>query len=211
MNQHDRHPIAAPPPSLLRDHAPAPSSVAVVAEVRSDASIKFDPQAAPAFLTLPQNGFGSLLLWRFRLSWSKAQEVQLWLTGPSPVNPITREAELRDFFNTLTITPLGGGGPATFLHYIGTFLSSDLAYASYTLAVGMHVPVPRQQYQEVWMARLDSLKTAAPAWYADLMQFLRLCLDPATISEEFAQLASNVGDLTQNPANHPMISRLLSP
>lgn len=211
MNQHDRHPVAAPPSALLRGHAPAPSTAAVVAEVRSDASIKFDPQTAPAFLTLPRNGFGALLLWRFALPWSKAQEVQTWLTGPSPVNPITREAELRDFFNGMTIPPVGGGAPTSFLHYIGTFLSADLAYASYTLAVGMHVPVPRQQYQEVWMEQLDGLKKTAPAWYNDLIQFLRLCLDPATISEEFAQLASNVGDLTQNAANHPMITRLLAP
>ncbi|MCK8784067.1 hypothetical protein M0638_06700 [Roseomonas sp. NAR14] len=212
MKEPEDRRAAAPPASLLRADASAPATVAVVAEVRSDASIKFDPMLAPGYLGLPKDGFGALLLWRFQLSWSRAQEVQKWLAGPSPVNPpITREEEFRDLINGLDSSKDGSG--EFFLHYVGTFLAADQSYASYTIAVGMTKPVARQDYQRIWMEKLDALKKnpASRAWYDELIAFLRLCLDTPLVSEEFALLASNVGDLTGNAANHPMVTRLLAP
>jgi hypothetical protein len=216
--QRNRTSVAPPPEFLLRDGLPAPEARTIAAEVRSDASIKFNPKAAPAFLLAPNQAFGALLVWRFELAWSVANQIQQWLTGPSPISPgNTCEEELQGLFNNLRVAPAAGGVPQSFLTYVGTFLAADLSYASYTMAVGMRFPVSRQLYQQALMNELNALK-ANPAtlpWYTSLMGYLRLCLDPPSTREEFALLASNVGVLTAPAggaaADFPMVDKLLNP
>src|SRR4051812_21300623 len=93
-------PLSAPPAHLLRRQAP-PDAQTVVSELRTDASLDFDPSAAPAALMV-NDSFGALIQWRVDLSWNQAQEVQLWLNGaPAGAAFATREEALKDFFENM--------------------------------------------------------------------------------------------------------------
>jgi hypothetical protein len=206
--------ITAPPAWLLGADAPEISTV--TAEVRSDASIPFDPKDAPAFLNL-QGGtrFAAFVLWHVDLAWPDAQRLQLWLTG-APAGGIapTREEALKDFIENL-VAPDPSGAPVNFASYLGTFLASDLSHAAYTTLIGLRRPLPRAVYQKAW---IDGLSGASGApWFPELRDFLRMVLAQPSSREEFMQLAQGVGDLKasrgavpplQN-AVHPMINLLI--
>jgi hypothetical protein len=174
--------ITPPPAPLLSSDTAPPEARTVIAEVRTDASIPFDPQAAPGFLVIPNVGFGALIQWRVDVSWSQAQEIQLWLTG----------------------------APAQFLDYVGTFLATGLSHASYTLVLGMRVPIPRDAYQTSFNNALNGLLGVAglAGWPAELISFLKMMLNQPSSREEFLNLASNVGDLTVGGS--PLIQKLIA-
>src|SRR5262245_33215575 len=113
-------PIARPPAELLEGSG-HPEVRTLIAEVRSDAALSFDPLAAPSFLTLASVAFGALIIWRVDLSWSQAEELQDWLTG-TPVGaglPATREEALKDFFDQLKVNN------AQFLDFVGIYLTTS--------------------------------------------------------------------------------------
>jgi hypothetical protein len=124
--------IGPPPAALLGSGAAAPEARTVISEVRSDAAVPFDPSALPHLLER-----GALIQWQVDASWSQAQEIQLWLIG-APAGGWgggafpNREAALRDFFENLQ----SGTPPAPFLEYDGTFLTTDLSHARYTMVLG---------------------------------------------------------------------------
>lgn len=186
--------INPPPASLLLAGVGAPQALTVTAEVRSDASIPFLPQDAPAFFNLAAGTrFGAFVVWRVDLSWPDAQQVQLWLSA-APAGGLfpTREEALKDFIETLVAPNPATGVDDPFANYLGTFLTSDLSHASYTVLIGFKRPVPRNEYQRAWANGLDGASGAA--WFGELVAFLRLMLAQPTSREEFIQMARNVGD-----------------
>jgi hypothetical protein len=193
--------ILPPPVSLLDPNTAAPQAQKLLAELRTDASLDFDPQAAPQFLTIINSGFGGLVTWHVDLSWSDAQKVQLWLAGaPAGGAAPTREEALKDFFENLT-----DPNNNFFLNYIGTYLATALSHASYTMLLGMRVPVPRDVYQTAFIEGLNALnKTVGPGgWYGELLDFMRLILNQPTSREQFLTLAITEGDLTRSVAGKP--------
>ncbi len=72
--------IVLPPASLL-DPSTTPEVRTLLAEVRSDASLPFDPAAAPNYLSLNNVAFGALIVWRVDVSWLQAQAIQIWLNA----------------------------------------------------------------------------------------------------------------------------------
>jgi hypothetical protein len=131
------------------------------------------------------------------VSWSQAQEIQLWLIG-APAGGWgafpNREAALRDFFENLQ----SGTPPAQFLEYDGTFLTTDLSHARYTMVLGMKVPTKREAYQDAFNKALDDLLAgaASASWAAELISFLKMMLNQPSSREDFLTLAVNVGDFT---------------
>jgi hypothetical protein len=201
--------VAPPPANLLHG---APRATELRAEVRSDASIQFDPAAAPAYLHLPADGFGALFTWSVSVSWTEAEQIQAWLVAPHPISADqTQEQGLADLFDKLQVT--SGGAPHAFLTYVGAYLVSGESSASYRMVVGMRVPVKREDYQEALISRLAKLKEnpATVVWYKSLVNFFQMMLNPPTAREEFLLLAANVGSLKANRASHPTISMLLDP
>ena len=204
--------IAPPPAKLLRSGHAAPDTQTVLAEVRSDASLPFDPAAAPDYLKITGESFGALVTWHVDLSWTDAQKLQLWLTdAPDGGAFLTREEALRDFFDTLE----AGDPPEPFITYVGTYLATSVSHASYTVLLGMRVPFTRDQYQASFLDALKKLlATGGPGgWYDELMTFLRLMLNQPSSREEFPTLASNVGSLLQatgGQQNYPLITLLLT-
>jgi hypothetical protein len=199
--------IAPPSAAQLRSATATPEVRTLIAEVRSDASLPFDPQAAPRFLLLPNVAFGALIHWRVDVSWSQAQQIQLWLTG-APAGGLfpTRQEALKDFFENLqTGTP-----PQQFLDYVGTYLEAGASHASYTLVLGMRVPVPRDVYQSTFHAALTGLVAVAGpvGWPAELISFLKMMLNQPSSREDFLTLASTVGDLAVN--GPPLIKTLIT-
>ncbi|MET0531850.1 MAG: hypothetical protein ABW003_26555 [Microvirga sp.] len=196
--------ITPPPAALLGFGTLAPEARTLIAEVRSDASVPFDPKAAPAFLTLPGVAFGALIQWRVDASWVQAQQIQLWLTG-APAGGLfpTRQEALKDFFENLQV------GGVQFLEYVGTYLTAGLSHASYTLVLGMRSPVPRDQYQAEFQNALNGLLAVGGpvGWPAELISFLKMFLNQPSTREEFLTLASSVGDLLQN--GPPLIQMLV--
>ena len=203
--------VAPPPASLLQG---APRTRELRAEVRSDASIQFDPSAAPAYLHLPNEGFGALVTWSVSVSWPEAENIQAWLIAPHPLSSDqTQEQGLADLFSKLQVTAAPGGTPHAFLNYVGTYLVSGDSSANYRMVVGMRVPVKREVYQAALLDRLAKLKAnpATAAWYASVVKFFQMMLNPPTAREEFLLLGANVGSLKANRTSHPMISMLLDP
>jgi hypothetical protein len=193
--------ITPPPAPLLSSETAAPQAKTLVAELRTDASLDFDPQAAPQYLNIVNARFGALVAWRVDLSWSDAQLVQLWLTGaPAGGAFSTREEALKDFFETLP-DPNGN----VFLEYLGTYLATGLSHASYTMIVGMRSPVPREDYKKAFTDALNALRQAIgpSGWYAELVNFMKIMLNQPTSREEFLTLASNEGDLARNVGGQP--------
>jgi hypothetical protein len=211
MTEPNQPRVALPPADLLYG---APRTTELRAEVRSDASIQFDPAAAPPYLRLPDEGFGALFTWSVALSWTEAEAVQAWLVAPHPISAgQNQEQGLADLFNKLQVVTTAGGTPHAFLTYVGTYLVAEESSANYRMVVGMRVPVKRAVYQDALLDRLRKLKAnpATAGWYAALMQFLHLMLNPASTREEFMLLGSNIGSLKANAPSHPMISLLLDP
>jgi hypothetical protein len=200
----------APPPAALLESKTAPDARTVTAEVRSDASLVFDPNAAPGSLILNNVAFGAIIQWRVDVSWSQAQQIQQWLIG-APAGGLfpTRQEALVDFFENLQVN----NPPGVFLEYVGTYLTTGVSHASYTLVLGMKAPRTRDAYQTAFEGALNALLPAPPnppppnTWPNDLMNFLNMILNQPTSREEFLTLASNIGDLTG--ANAPAIVRRL--
>jgi hypothetical protein len=217
-----RKSASLPPGALLRAAGVVPRAAAVRAEVRSDASLPFDPDAAPDYLVVQEGTFSAFVLWRVELAWVDAQEVQLWLLdapGPGSLVAVGAPAEENTRENALSLFIENMQGPnGTFAEYLGTFLESDISHASYTMVVGIRTPISRADYQAAWLGSVNGLPAggAAPAaaWRTELIAFIRMMLGRETSDEKFLQLASNVGDLTQlDPAGaprYPMIHLLLS-
>jgi hypothetical protein len=192
-----------PPADLLGAGAAEPKVRTLLAEVRSDASLPFDPKEAPAFLLLDDVAFGALVLWRVDLSWSEAQQIQLWLTGaPTGVPGATREEALQGFFENLRAPP--PAPPDTFIEYVGTYLTTGTSHASYTLVLGMRVPHARDAYQTAFQNSLNVI--GPPSWRDELISFIRMMLNQPSSREEFLTLASIVGDLSNGP---PLIQLLI--
>jgi hypothetical protein len=199
------HRIDPPPAALLGSNAAVPEARTVIAEVRSDASITFDPSAAPGFLVLPNIAFGALIQWRVDMSWSEAQQVQLWLLGgPAGGLFATREEALKDFFENLE----AGTPPVQFLDYVGTYLTTNLSHASYTLVLGMRVPTQRDIYQSTFQSALNTLLAGPAGWPAELVSFLKMMLNQPSSCEEFLTLARNVDDLSRH--GPPLIATLIT-
>jgi hypothetical protein len=203
-----------PPASLLQSPT-TPDVHTLLAEVRSDASIPFQPGPAPNYLTIPNVGFGALIVWRVDVSWLQAQEIQKWLiaapTGLPPFippTPNTRDRALEGFFESLQV---GATNP---IRYVGTYLLAGGSHASYTLVLGMRAPVKREDYQAAFTDALNVIQASFPTWFAELMQFVKLMLGQPSSREEFVSLAVNVGDLTRNDAAgnpmYPLIKRLIT-
>ncbi len=78
----------------------------------------------------------------------------------------------------------------------------------------MRAPVKREDYQAAFTQALRRAASQFPAWFAELMQFVKLMLGQPSSREEFVSLAVNVGDLTRNdPAGnpvYPIIKRLIT-
>jgi hypothetical protein len=184
-----------------------PEVQTIIAEVRSDASLPFDPHAAPDFLNIIDSGFGALILWRVDVSWSQAQEIQLWLntrpgTGGGSVD--TRQQALKRFFENLRT----GDSPEPFLVYAGTYLTTGQSCASYTLVLGMRAPVSRDDYQSAFQTGLNAVRAGSPGWPEELVNFLKMMLNQPSSREEFLTLASDVGDLSSERAP-PLIRTLI--
>jgi hypothetical protein len=212
--------IMQPPASLLQALV-TPDVRTLLAEVRSDASLPFDPAAAPNYLVMNNVAFGALIVWRVDVSWLQAQEIQKWLAAvpsglppppppapPATPPPNTRDRALKDFFETLQT-----GTPPN-IEYVGTYLLTGASHASYTLVLGMRNPVKREVYQAAFTNALDVLQASFPLWFAELMQFVKMMLGQPSSREEFVSLAVNIGDLARNdPAGNPMypiIKRLIT-
>ena len=218
----DVHPVPPPLPALLRATAATPNAQTVHAEVRTDASIPFDPAAAPAYLHVSFQ-YGAFVLWRVDVSWAEAQKIQLWLAGPAGPGSLAAAGASREEALQLLVANLQKPGAGAFADYIGTYLATGVSHASYTMVVGIKDPIPRDDYQTAWLGAIAALPPPGPppalSWRADIVEFLKLMLSQPTSQEEFIQLASNVGDLTQllaaPPAppgtpRYPMINLLLS-
>lgn len=197
--------ITPPSSALLGRDSAAPQAHTLIAEVRSDASLSFDPLAAPAFLVLPGVAFGALIQWRVDVSWSQAQQIQLWLTG-APAGGLfpSRQEALKFFFENLQ----AGTPSAQFLDYVGTYLTTGLSHASYTLVLGMRTPIPRDVYQATFQSALTTLLSGPAGWPGEFVSFLKMMLNQPSSREEFLVLATNVGDLTVN--GPPLIQTLIT-
>jgi hypothetical protein len=197
--------IAPPPAALLGSGTAAPEARTVISEVRSDSSLPFDPSAPPFFLNR-----GALIQWQVDLSWSQAQQIQLWLIG-APAGGWghfpSREAALRDFFENLQ----AGTPPAPLLEYDGTFLTTGLSHARYTMVLGMKVPTTRDVYQDTFNKALNDLLAGAESagWAAELVSFLKMMLNQPSSREDFLTLAANIGDLAA-PRQPPLIKTLIT-
>jgi hypothetical protein len=179
--------VAPPPAELLSSHAAAPEARTLVAEVRSDTFLPFDPCHAPDFK------FVALILGRVDVSWSQAQQIQLWLTGaPAGAPYVTREQALKHFFENFQ----AGTPPATFLEYVGTYLTTDVSHASYTLVLGMRAPVRREDYQAAFQNAVKTLLGLPGGWPGELVSFLKMMLNQPSSRTEFLTLATCLGDLT---------------
>jgi len=197
-------PIVRPPSGLLSSDTATPEARTVIAEVRSDASLSFDPLAAPTFLLLNNVAFGALIQWRVDVSWSEAQRIQLWLGG-APAGGLftTRQEALKDFFENMQ----AGTPPSPFLEYVGTYLATGTSHASYTLVLGMRAPHPRDLYQTAFQSALNTLLGGPVGWPGELIDFLKMMLNQPSSREEFLSLASNIGDLAVN--GPPLIQTLI--
>jgi hypothetical protein len=194
--------ILRPPSALLNEHAP-PNARTIVAEVRSDASLPFDPQAAPAELLLNNVAFGAIIQWRVDVSWSQAQAIQSWLNGRAAGRGTNREQALKNFLENLRVGP----PPGTFLEYVGTYLTTGISNARYTVLLGMRSPVGRDAYRSAFQTGLATLQAGPPGWPDELVSFLKMILNEPTSHEEFLTLASNMGDLSTN--GPPLVQALL--
>jgi hypothetical protein len=194
--------IAPPPAALLGSNTAAPDARTVVAEVRSDAALSFDPLVGPVLKN------GGLILWQVDVSWSQAEQIQVWLIG-APAGGwgsfSTREAALKDFFESFQ----GGSPPAHFLEYEGTFLTTGLSHARYTLVLAITAPTNREIYFATFNKALKDLLAgaASAAWAAELVSFLKMMLNQPSSLEDFLTLASNVGDLSSGGS--PLIKTLI--
>jgi hypothetical protein len=195
--------IAPPPAALLGSNRAAPDARTVIAEVRSDAGLLFDPQIGPLLRS------GGLILWQVDVSWSQAQLIQLWLTGP-PAGGwggfLKREDALRAFFESF----VGGTPPLHFLEYEGTFLTTGLPHARYTLVLSATAPTNRAIYAATFNTALNDLLAdpASAAWAAELVDFLKMMLNQPSSCEDYLTLASNIGDLTVGGV--PLIKTLIT-
>jgi len=202
-------PIARPPVELLGEGKAPPEVQTLIAEVRSDASLSFNPLAAPSFLNLINVAFGALIIWRVDVSWNRAEEMQNWLTG-APVGPglaATREEALKDFFDNIAVKN------EQILDFVGIYLTTSVSHAQYTMVVGMRNPVPRDVYQSAFDSALSSV-LASPlftSWSADLVNFLKMMLNEPSSREEFLTLATNVRNSLSVPPKDwpPLIQRLV--
>jgi hypothetical protein len=197
----------SPPPELLRAAGgTSPEARTVVAEVRSNATIWFDPKAAPGYLQIRTQGFGALMLARLDASWEHAKRIQDWLVArpPQGMPESNQEEALKNAFEALET----GDPPATFVEYIGTYLTGDQARARFSMLLGFRQPVARERYHEALADKLRGLQATAAPWYAALIEFLRLYSGQATSTEEFLMLASTTGSL-KDPSVHPVISQLI--
>jgi len=201
-------PIARPPLELLEGSA-HPEVRTLIAEVRSDASLSFDPLAAPSFLAIPGVAFGGLIIWRVDVSWSHAEQIQVWLTGAPgggglPGLPATRFQALRGFFEHI----MAGTPPKQFLDFVGIYLTTGVSHAQYTLVLGMRDPHARDVYQSAFDTALNALLTSTVSWGQDVVNFLKLMLNQPSSREEFLTLSTNirapVGDPTARPPILPI-------
>jgi hypothetical protein len=195
--------IAPPPAALLGVGTAAPEARTVISEVRSDSTLMFDPLVGPFLKS------GGLILWQVDVSWSQAQQIQLWLIG-APAGGWggfpNREAALKDFFESFR-----GGRPAEhFLQYDGTFLTTGLEHARYTLVLSAIAPTTRDMYADTFDKALNDLVAgaASAAWAAELINFLKMMLNQPSSREDFLTLAFNIGDLSSGPS--PLIKTLIT-
>ena len=211
----------APPDTLLRATAGvAPNAETILTEVRTDGRLPYQPAEIPALLAGIDARYGTLVLWQVDLAWSEAQKVQLWLTGkPGPGSLVeagldgTRELALARMIEHLNAGPDLPG----FAKYLGTFLATEVAHASYTVAIGLQKPVSREAYEKAWVGAIAALERGEPSWHSDVLWFLRAMMDQPTNRVHFLQLASFVGDLKQRDEmskvpggdRYPIISLLL--
>lgn len=205
--------VAPPPASLLRAVSAAPAAATATAEVRTDASIPFDPTDAPGYLVIAQAQFGAMVIWRLDTSWPHAQRIQGWLIDapPAGVPGANQEAALADLIENLVVNPESGEAS---IEYIGTHLASANAHPTYTVLIGLRHPVQRDAYQDAWLQALNALSATNPPWHQRVVEFLRLFLAEPGVREEFTMLASSVGDLKANDPTsgnprYPTISLLL--
>jgi hypothetical protein len=190
----------------LLGRSSTPEVRTLLAEVRSDASLDFDPKAAPAALLLNNVAFGAVIQWRVDVSWSQAQQIQQWLMGMPAGGVVApnRQVALKDFFENLQ----AGAPPGPFLEYVGTYLTANISHASSTLIVGMRVPTRQDVYQAAFQSALTALLSGPAGWPGELVNFLKMMLNQPTSREEFLTLASNVGDLAAS--GPPLIKTLIT-
>jgi hypothetical protein len=195
----ETQPPTNPPSDLLRSMSSGPDAISVAAEIRTNASLDFNPAAAPGYLALAA-GFGALVITTVDTSWTNAQQIQQWLIAPPPagIPGANQESALKDFYASLE----SGAPPAPFATYVGTYLEEGVSHASYTIVVGLYSPVSVDDYQAAWVAKLTALQAnpATAAWGAALLTFFKLTLNQPTTVEKFVALASNVGSLA-SPGN----------
>jgi len=200
--------VPPPPPTelLRRPDRAGPAAQTVVAEIRSQATIWFDPKAAPAYLRISTQGFGSLMVARLDASWAHAKQIQAWLTAPPPpgVPGANREEALKDVFETLET----GAPPKPFVEYVGLYLAGDAASARFSLVLGFRQPVARDDYNKAIAEKLRGLQATAAPWHAALIEFFRLYFGQASSTEDFLMLVSTMGDL-KDPNLQPLISQLI--
>ena len=206
MTDHAR--VPSPPKDLLRRLGrAAPAAETVVAEIRSQATLPFDPKDAPGYLAIQTQGFGSLLVVRADVSVADAEKIRAWLAGAPPqgVPGANREEALKDLFEQLET----GAPPESFVEYIGTYVAGDFAVGRFTMLLGFRRPVGREAYRQALADKLNGLQAAGPAgWHDEVVDFLRLIAGQASSTEEFLMLASALEDL-KDPSKHPVISRLI--
>jgi hypothetical protein len=199
-----------PPAVLLSSDSATPEARTLIAEVRTNATLPFDPKVAPTFLFLPNVGFCALILWRVDVSWSQAQQIQLWLTGApgAPAGALfpTREEALKDFLEGLQ----AGTPPAPFLKYVGTYLETGLSHARYTLVLGMQTPIGQDLLLSTvrdGIADVEaSARTVGGAWQTELIAFFKMIFNQPSTYKELLTLAANVGDLAKSG---PPVIRML--
>lgn len=191
--------VQPPPPSLLDPAAASPRAQTLVSELRTDASLDFDPKAAPGSLKIIASGFGAMILWTVDLSWSDAQKVQIWLSSPAAGTAALRQDQFKLFIDNLT-APNGDD----FLTYVGTYVESGVSHASYTVVLGMKSPMPLSDYKVAFLQALS--KANPPAWHAQILEFLKLILNQPTSREQYLLLASAEDSF----ANAPLIGQLIT-
>jgi len=196
-----------PPPKLFGADTAGPDARTIVAEVRSDASLPFNPLEAPQALELPAMAFGAFIVWRADLSWSEAQQIQLWLSPPQPGGISANEAQLKSFFENLRTD----AAAEPFLRYLGTYLTTGTSNASYMLVLGMLVPTGRKDYQDAFANALNAVVAGGAAFAVELVRFLKMLLNHPSSREEFLTNATNVGDLAQpGPQRSPLVRVLIT-
>ena len=187
--------IPPPPAELLRRVQGQPEAVTITAEIRSDASIPFNPGAAPPFLQAV-GPWGSMALWQVDVPWTVAQQIQLWLNAaPGAGHPLaasdpdmTRENAFRAFVRDKL---LDAGN--SFAEFLGAFLEADVSHGRYNVVIGLRQPITRQAYQTAWIDAINTL--GAVTWRDELVTFLRLMLGQASSEVRFIQRAAAIGDL----------------